>query len=66
MRPEEADLLRLWAWEQLGPGEIAAVLGITPNAASIRLHRARGKFVEELRKIDGDAGHEGVREGREP
>jgi RNA polymerase sigma-70 factor (ECF subfamily) len=66
MRPEEADLLRLWAWEQLGPGEIAEVLGITPNAASIRLHRARGKFVEELRKIDGAAGHEGVREGREP
>ncbi len=66
LRPEEADLLRLWAWEQLGPGEIAEVLGITPNAASIRLHRARGKFLEELRKIDGGAGHEGVREGREP
>jgi RNA polymerase sigma-70 factor, ECF subfamily len=66
MRPEEVDLLRLWAWEQLGPGEIAEVLGITPNAVSIRLHRARGKFAEELRKIDGGAGHEGVREGREP
>ncbi len=66
MRPEEADLLRLWAWEQLGPGEIAEVLGITPNAVSIRLHRARGKFIEELRKIDDSAGHEGVREGREP
>jgi len=65
MRPEEAELLRLWAWEQLGPGEIAEVLGVTPNAVSIRLHRARGKFVEELRKIDGAAGHEGVREGRE-
>ena len=66
MRAEEAELLRLWAWEQLGPGEIAEVLGVTPNAASIRLHRARGKFVEELRKIDAGAGHEGVREGREP
>ena len=65
MRPEEADLLRLWAWEQLGPGEIAMVLGITPNAASIRLHRARGKFVDELRKIDEPAGHEQEREGRE-
>jgi len=64
LRPDEADLLRLWAWEQLSPGEIAEVLGITPNAASIRLHRARGKFVEELRKIDGDAGHEEAREGR--
>jgi RNA polymerase sigma-70 factor, ECF subfamily len=65
LRPDEADLLRLWAWEQLGAAEIAEVLGITPNAASIRLHRARGKFVEELRKIDDGAGHEGVREGRE-
>jgi RNA polymerase sigma-70 factor (ECF subfamily) len=64
LRPDEADLLRLWAWEQLGPAEIAEVLGITPNAASIRLHRARGKFVEELRKIDGGAGHEEAREGR--
>jgi RNA polymerase sigma-70 factor (ECF subfamily) len=65
LRPEEADLLRLWAWEQLGPREIAEVLGITANAVSIRLHRARGRFAEELRKIDGDGGHEGVREGRD-
>jgi RNA polymerase sigma-70 factor (ECF subfamily) len=64
LRPDEADLLRLWAWEQLGAGEIAEVLGITPNAASIRLHRARGKFVDELRKIDDAAGHEEAREGR--
>jgi RNA polymerase sigma-70 factor (ECF subfamily) len=63
LRPEEADLLRLWAWEQLRPTEIAEVLGITPNAVSIRLHRARGKFVEALRKIDGGAGHEQAREG---
>jgi len=66
LRTEEAELLRLWAWEQLGPAEIAAVLGVTPNAVSIRLHRARGRFVEELRKIGGAAGHEGAREGREP
>ena len=66
LRPDEADLLRLWAWEQLGPSQIAEVLAITPNAVSIRLHRARGKFVEELRKIDGGSGHEGVREGRGP
>jgi RNA polymerase sigma-70 factor (ECF subfamily) len=65
LRPEEAELLRLWAWEQLGPTEIAEVLGITPNAVSIRLHRARGKLVEELRKIQSPGGHEGVREGRE-
>lgn len=65
LRPEEAELLRLWAWEQLGPSEIAEVLGVTPNAVSIRLHRARQKFSDALRKVDADAGHEGVREGRE-
>ena len=61
----DRELVRLWAWEQLQPVEIAVVLGISANAVSIRLHRARGKFVEELRKIDGGAGHEGLREGRE-
>ncbi len=55
----DAELLRLWAWEQLGASEIATVLAITPNAASIRLHRAREKLREELRKIGVAAGHEG-------
>ena len=63
LRPAEAELLRLWAWEQLTPGEIATVLGITPNAASIRLHRARRKLGKELRKIQQASGHERSREG---
>ena len=63
--PDDADLLRLWAWEQLTPGEIATVLGITPNAVSIRLHRARKKLADELRKVDTAAGHEGSTEGRD-
>lgn len=62
----EAELVRLWAWEQLTPAEIAAVLGLTPNAVSIRLHRARAKLRDSLRKIDDAAGHEGSREGRTP
>jgi RNA polymerase sigma-70 factor (ECF subfamily) len=64
LRPEQAELLRLWAWEQLTPAEIAAVLDITPNAASIRLHRAREKLREELRKTGTASGHEGTRERR--
>jgi RNA polymerase sigma-70 factor (ECF subfamily) len=60
---DDADLVRLWAWEQLTPGEIAAVLEITPNAASIRLHRARRKLADELRKVDTAAGHEDSTEG---
>ena len=65
LRPEEAELLRLWAFEQLGPGEIAQALEITPNAASIRLHRARHKFLDEMRKIEDAGGHVGMREGGE-
>jgi RNA polymerase sigma-70 factor (ECF subfamily) len=56
--PGDAELLRLWAWEQLMPGEIAVVLDITANAASIRLHRAKRRLREELGKVDDDAGHE--------
>ena len=64
LRPEDAELLRLWAWEQLTPAEIATVLQVSANAASIRLHRAREKVREELRKIQQVAGHEQSREGR--
>ncbi len=57
----DAELLRLWAWEELTPAEIAAVLGVTPNAASIRLHRAKGRLRAALdddpRKTQPFAGH---------
>lgn len=46
---QDQELLRLWAWEQLAPRDIAVALGITPNAASIRLHRA----LRRLRKMLG-------------
>jgi len=65
LREEDAELLRLWAWEQLTPAEIAAVLDVTPNAVSIRLHRAREKLREELRKSGAAAGHEESNERRQ-
>lgn len=49
LRPQDAELLRLWAWEGLGPAELATVLGISANAAAIRLHRARRRLAEALR-----------------
>jgi RNA polymerase sigma-70 factor (ECF subfamily) len=61
---DDAELLRLWAWEQLGASEIATVLDITPNAVSIRLHRARERLREELGKIEAGAGHEESEGGR--
>lgn len=58
----DAELLRLWAWEQLSPAEIAETLEITPNAASVRLHRAKGKLRSQLTdrhgKSEAAAGHE--------
>lgn len=44
----DRELLRLWAWEQLAPAELALVLGISANAVSIRLHRAKQKLRELL------------------
>ena len=63
LTPGDAELLRLWAWEQLTAGEIATVLDITANAASIRLHRAKEKLRAQLRKIDPPAGHEATKGG---
>ena len=44
----DRELVRLWAWEDLAPREIAAVTGLTANAVSIRLHRARGRLADLL------------------
>lgn len=66
LRPADAELLRLWAWEQLTPAEIAAVLEITPNAASIRLHRARERLRDLMRKERVAAGHHQLRGGSAP
>ncbi|VXA94241.1 RNA polymerase sigma factor [Nocardioides sp. AX2bis] len=56
----DAEVLRLWAWEELAPREIAVVLGTTPNAVSSRLVRARTRLAAELaRHGDAGAGHGG-------
>ncbi len=64
LRPAEAEVLRLWAWEELTPAQISVVLEISPNAVSIRLHRAKKALRAELlrderRKVGPDAGHVG-------
>ncbi|WP_203817160.1 RNA polymerase sigma factor [Paractinoplanes ferrugineus] len=66
LRGEDAEILRLWAWEDLAPGGIAAVLGVSVNAASIRLHRAKQRLRAELRKNGAGAGHAESTEGRRP
>ncbi|WP_370249745.1 RNA polymerase sigma factor [Nocardioides sp.] len=46
--PRDQELLRLWAWEGLEAREIATVLGISANAAAIRLHRAKRRLSERM------------------
>jgi RNA polymerase sigma-70 factor (ECF subfamily) len=48
LSPADQEILRLVAWEELGNQQIATVLGITPNAVAIRLHRARTRFADAL------------------
>lgn len=47
----DAEVLRLWAWEQLGPAEIARSLDISVNAAAVRLHRAKNRLRTHLIKL---------------
>lgn len=55
LSPADQEILRLVAWEELGNQAIALVLGITPNAVAIRLHRARARFADALARTgNGD------------
>jgi len=60
----DREVVRLWAWEGLAPRQIAEVTGLTSNAVSIRLHRAKTKLAAQLRRKDaGRPGHK-TDEGR--
>jgi RNA polymerase sigma-70 factor, ECF subfamily len=66
LEESERELVRLWAWEQLEPREIAIVLNTTANAVSLRLARARKKLAASIeRRNVGTAGHEGVGHAKE-
>lgn len=56
-RLEERDreLLRLVAWEGLSTREAADVIGCSPGAARVRLHRARRKLAKQLKNADAPA-----------
>lgn len=57
----DREVVRLWAWERLEPREIAVVLGTTPNAVSVRLHRIQRRLADELVRQDpGRSGQEGT------
>jgi RNA polymerase sigma-70 factor (ECF subfamily) len=53
LRPGDQELLRLVAWDDLDQRAIGQMLGISPNAVAIRLHRARRRFRDEFMKGPG-------------
>jgi RNA polymerase sigma-70 factor (ECF subfamily) len=48
LRPAEREVLTLALVEDLAPAHLAVALGVSVNAASIRLHRARTKLAALL------------------
>ncbi len=63
LRREDAEILRLWAWDELTSPQLAVVLGVSANAAAIRLHRAKARLKQELLKSDNPTGHVSHDEG---
>jgi len=46
--PDDREILRLSAWEEMSPSQAARVLGISAIAARSRLHRARRRLARAL------------------
>jgi RNA polymerase sigma-70 factor (ECF subfamily) len=69
LRPLDREIVLLWAYEELAPSRIAEVTGLSANAVSIRLHRAKKKLAARLQRKTGPRpGHEkdegtGIRTG---
>lgn len=55
LNESQREVLRLVAWEGLSAADAASVLGCSPAAFRVRLHRARSELAKRL----GEAGHEG-------
>lgn len=52
LRQDEREVLMLTAWEELSSKEAAAVIGCSPIAYRIRLHRARLRLRRALGELD--------------
>jgi RNA polymerase sigma factor (sigma-70 family) len=65
LKPSDAELLRLVAWEGLSPPELASVLDISPNTASQRLSRARKRLVREFDRPEDPDRSPAARQGGE-
>ena len=52
LRPDDQELLRLVAWEELARDEIALVLGIPRATVRVRLHRARQRLAAQMSALE--------------
>lgn len=52
--PDDQEILRLTAWEELARDEIAVVLGISRGAVRVRLHRARRRLAERMAELEAE------------
>lgn len=53
LKPADRDVLVMASWDGLPVKDIAVLLGVTPNAVSLRLHKARRRLAEALEKDAG-------------
>ena len=60
---DDAELLRLVAWDGLSPSQAAVVLGCGATAARTRLHRARRRLATEL-AVEGSVQHRSAAQRR--
>jgi RNA polymerase sigma-70 factor, ECF subfamily len=63
LRTADREVVRLWAWEELTTEQIGRVLGVSANAAAIRLHRAKRRLRTELERNEARRGHRRSEEG---
>jgi RNA polymerase sigma factor (sigma-70 family) len=49
---EDRELLMLVSWEGLSPAAIGRVLGCSPSAVRVRLHRARARLSREMEQLE--------------
>lgn len=67
LKEADREVLRLWAWEQLEAREIGTALGISANAATLRLGRAKRRLASSLIGQDQPRpGHKPVEGTQEP
>jgi len=52
LKPDDAEILRLVAWEHLSRHEIAEVLDLAPNTVSKRIQRARENLRREYARLE--------------